>query len=219
MPNTTTWGITYPDQTSSITPLESHFSAVATTTDTALTTLKSNIRGADSSSTIASLSSSIATINSKLGFYLQTGSIAPTGVPANNGPEGSMYWDSTSNILYVYNSSSWKPIYGSTAWQNITVNATFAAGSVAPQYRIIGDVVYFRGAFASTGMTAGTPAACGQLPAAAYPAQTLLYTNSTSSTTRYINKVSVSAVGVITITPESLTGTPNHYINFSYPLG
>jgi hypothetical protein len=217
MPNTTTWTITYPDSTSNLTPLESHFQAIATTADTALSNLKTNIRGADSSSTLASLATSISTTNTRLALNLQTSAGTPTGAPVNSGVEGSMHWDSLNNILYIYNEGAWKTIYGSTSWTNITVNSTFAASGSAPQYRIIGDIVYLRGAFASTGMTAGNAAACGQLPTGAYPAQTIVYPGSTSQGSASVNKIAITSGGALSITPEIASGS--HYINFSYPLG
>ena len=129
-----------------------------------------------------------------------------------------MHWDSLNNILYIYNEGAWKTIYGSTSWTNITVNTpTYAASGSVPQYRIIGDIVYLRGAFASTGMTAGSAATCGQLPAAAYPAQTTVYPGSTSQGAASVNKISITSAGALSITPEIATGS--HYINFSYPLG
>ena len=41
---TTTWSIDYPDGSSAITPLESHFEALAESTDDALTSLKADVR-------------------------------------------------------------------------------------------------------------------------------------------------------------------------------
>jgi hypothetical protein len=218
MPNTTTWSITYPDSNSNLTPLEGHFQAIATTADTALSTLKTNIRGADSSSTLASLATSITATNTRLALNLQTSVGTPTGAPINSGGEGSMHWDSTNNILYIYVESAWKAVYSSNNWQNITVNSTFAASGSVPQYKIIGDIVYLRGAFTSAGFTAGQPGICGQLPAAAYPSSTVVYTGATStSTANPSNRISVSGAGALTITPEAASGS--HYINFSYPLG
>lgn len=219
MPNTTTWGITYPDSSSNLTPLESHFQNVATTTDAALTTLKSNIRGADASSTLSTLSTAIAAINTRVALNLQTSGAAPTGAPVNSGVEGSMHWDSTNNALYIYDASAgWKKVWSDTGWTNITVNATFAASGSVPQYRMIGDIVYLRGAFTSAGFTAGNPGVCGQLPVAAYPSSTTVYTGATStSTANPSNRISVSGTGTITITPEAASGS--HYINFSYPIG
>lgn len=219
MPNTTTWGITYPDASSNLTPLESHFQNVATTTDTALTSLKSNIRGSDSSSTIGSLSTSVAAINTRLALNLQTSSAAPSGAPINSGVEGSMHWDSGSDALYIYRTTvGWEKVWGDTDWQNITVNAGFAASAAVPQYRMIGDVVYLRGAFASTGITsANTAYTVGTIPAAARPSQTIVYTGSSSSATPTSTKISISSAGALVLTVPT-TGS-SYYINFTYPIG
>lgn len=220
MPNTTTWTITYPDASSNLTPLESHFQNIATTTDTALTTLKSSIRGADSTSTLATLSTAIAAVNTRLALNLQTSSAAPSGAPVNSGVEGSMHWDSGSNVLYIYdNVAGWQKVWNDTGWVNITVNAGFAASGSVPQYRMIGNIVYLRGAFASTGMTtANTAYTVGQLPAVAYPSTTVVYAGHTSSATvSTFSKVSISSTGAINIS-VSATGA-SAYINFSYPIG
>lgn len=219
MPNTTTWGITYPDASSNLTPLESHFQNVATTTDTALTTLKSNIRGSDSSSTIGTLSTAVAAINTRLALNLQTSAAAPSGAPVNSGVEGSMHWDSGGNALYIYdNTAGWEKMWGDTGWQNITVNAGFAASGSAPQYRMIGDVVYLRGAFASTGITtANTAYTVGTIPVTARPAQTIVYTGGSSSGTPMATKISISAAGALVLTVPT-TGQ-SYYINFTYPIG
>lgn len=222
MPNTTTWTITYPDSTSNLTPLESHFQNIATTTDTALTTLKSNIRGTDSTSTIGTLSTAVAAINTRLALNLQTSSSAPSGAPVNSGVEGSMHWDSGGNVLYIYdNVAGWQKVWNDTGWQNITVSSGFAAGGAVPQYRIIGNTVHLRGSFAATGITAtGTSYSVGQLPSTAYPATALYYVGATSSTdTTKASRISISASGVLSITTGSITGgVPSYYIHFSYPL-
>jgi hypothetical protein len=219
MPNTTTWGITYPDASSNLTPLESHFQNVATTTDTALTSLKSNIRGSDSSSTIGSLSTSVAAINTRLALNLQTSSAAPSGAPINSGVEGSMHWDSGSDALYIYRTTvGWEKVWGDTDWQNITINAGFAASTAVPQYRMIGDVVYLRGAFGATGITtANTPYTVGTIPATARPSQTIIYTGGSSSGTPMATKVSISSAGALVLTVPT-TGH-SYYINFTYPIG
>jgi hypothetical protein len=129
-----------------------------------------------------------------------------------------MHWDSGGNALYIYDTSAgWEKVWGDTGWVNITVNVGFAAGGSAPQYRMIGDIVYLRGTFTSAGMTAGASAACGQLPAVAYPTQTLVYANATSATSASVNKVAISSAGVLSITPAVASGS--HFINFSYPIG
>jgi hypothetical protein len=112
MPTTTTHEIDYPDGTSAITPLESHFEALAVSADEALTALKANIRGANSTATIASLATDIDALDTRLALNLQYGAGAPTGAPSNSGVEGSMYWDSTNDKLYTYTTDlGWKIVW------------------------------------------------------------------------------------------------------------
>lgn len=105
MPNTTTWSITYPDSSTNLTPLESHFAEIANDTDAALTTLKANVRGANTTDTLETLKTSVTAINTRLALNLQTSGSTPVGAPTNSGVEGSMHWDSTNNILYIYDNT------------------------------------------------------------------------------------------------------------------
>jgi hypothetical protein len=112
MPTTTTHEIDYPDGSSAITPLESHFEALAVSTDEALTSLKANIRGSNSTATIASLATSVNDLETRLALNLQEGEGEPSGPPSNLGHEGSLYWDSTNDNLYIYNNETgWKVIW------------------------------------------------------------------------------------------------------------
>jgi hypothetical protein len=147
-----------------LTPLESHFQNLATTTNTAITAVQTAITSAQ-----------IDPINNRLQLNLTTSNAAPTGAPA----EGSMHWDSNSNILYIYSTGVWRKVWNEPAWNNITVNSGFA-GTVGqlPMCRIIGDVVYLRGSFASTGITANPTAPgqlVGQLPIGFYPGYTVVF--------------------------------------------
>lgn len=129
MPNTTTWDIGYPDSSSAITPLESHFETLAVDTDEALTNLKANIRGSNSSSTIATLATDIATLQSKLELSLLDGSGAPTSTPA----EGSLYWDTANDILYIYANGSWSKVWSrqATVLTNVTNPSLITAVNTA----------------------------------------------------------------------------------------
>jgi len=214
----TSKGITYPTSGDAISPLETVFATMANTTNTAIAALDSTVSTvASHTSSISTLTTNVSAINTRLALNLQTSAGTPSGVPANSGPEGTMHWDSTNNILYIYNTGAWKAIYGNTSWINITINSGFVASGAVPQYRIVGDIVYVRGAFSSTGFTAGTAGACGQLPVSAYPTTSVIYSGATNSATALFNKVSISGSGTISITPESASTT--NYITFSYPLG
>ena len=68
MPTTSTWSIIYPDGTTALTPLQERFQEVATSTDSALSTLKTNIRGTNSTDTIQSLATSISNAAADTGW-------------------------------------------------------------------------------------------------------------------------------------------------------
>jgi hypothetical protein len=229
MPNTTTWGITYPNASSNLTPLESHFQNVATTTDSALTSLKSNIRGSDSTSTIGGLSSSIAAVNTRLALNLQTSAGAPVGAPSNLGVEGSMHWDSLNNTLYIYSNSAWRPIFGDTAWQNITMTGgtvNYIAGSAVPQYKVINGIAYVRGIIEPKANTvAGTSYDFGSMPVGARPSNTTVFAVASNSFTVASNamlkpgRLIINSGGTMSIvSPFGTTDAPNYYINCSYPI-
>jgi hypothetical protein len=220
MPNTTTWNITYPDSSSNLTPLESHFQEIAVDTDNALTSLKSNIRGTDTTNTIKTLSDGVSAINTRLALNLQTSTAAPSGAPINSGQEGSMHWDSTNDTLYVYTNSAWKAVWRDTGWVNITVNATFAAHTSPPQYRIIGNTVHLRGAFAITGIQAAPSTnAVGQLPSPiAYPSDTVVYAGMGVAHTN-ITRMTISNTGAITLSTGTVQGSGGYFINHTYTLG
>lgn len=138
MPQTTNWSITYPDSNSSLTPLESHFQNLATTADTAISTVNT----------------SVTNINNKVGFNLQVTSGTPTGAPSYSGPEGSLSWDSVNNILYIYDTNAWKVVYRNDGtWVSYTPTisggstTTWALGNgtIAASYTQIGKTVHFKG--------------------------------------------------------------------------
>jgi hypothetical protein len=231
MPNTTTWTITYPDSTSNLTPLESHFQTLATTADTALSTLKSNIRGTDSSSTIASLASSITTTNTRLALNLQTSAGTPTGAPSNSGIEGSLNWDSINNILYIYNEGAWKPIHGDIGWANITMTGgtpNFIAGSPVPQYKVVNGIAYIKGMVQPTGTTvAGTTYSVGTIPAGARPSNAVgvaiasnsFATTGTPDSLLKPGRLLIATDGSMSIVSAfGSTDAPNYYLNTSYPI-
>ena len=137
MPTTTTWNIDYPDGSSAITPLESHFEALADSTEAALTSLKANVRGANSTATIGSLATGLNDTNTRLALNLQHDAAAPTGEPINGGVEGSMHWDSANDKLYIYTTDlGWKLI-----WEK-TINATAPTITVASGWDTLTDVNY-----------------------------------------------------------------------------
>jgi hypothetical protein len=231
MPNTTTWTITYPDSSSNLTPLESHFQAIATTADAALSTLKTNIRGADSSSTIASLATSISTTNTRLALNLQTSAGTPTGAPSNSGIEGSLNWDSINNILYIYNEGIWKPIHGDIGWANITMTGgtpNFIAGSPVPQYKVVNGIAYIKGIVQPTGTTvAGNTYDFGTLPVGARPSNTVAVaiasnsfaTTGTPDSLLKPGRLVITAAGIMSIVSAfGSTDAPNYYLNTSYPI-
>ena len=138
MPTTTTWGIDYPDENSAITPLESHFEGLAASTDEALTSLKANIRGANTTDTIADIVTDVTAINTRLALNLQEGSGAPTGAPSNSGHEGSLYWDYTNDALYIYtNDLGWKKI-----WEKDVISLTSGVVSAASGWDSLTGVSY-----------------------------------------------------------------------------
>ena len=106
MPTTTPHGIQYPDGDSAITPLQNRFYELASTTNSALNTVKATVDG-----NIATLQSDVTVLKSRLALNLQSGSTTPSGAPANSGIEGSMAWDSTNDILYTYANSAWKKVW------------------------------------------------------------------------------------------------------------
>jgi hypothetical protein len=229
MANTVTWSITYPEASSNLTPLESHFQNVATSTDSALTALKSNIRGSDSSSTIGSLSTALAAVNTRLALNLQTSSGAPVGAPSNLGVEGSMHWDSLNNSLYIYSDSAWRLIYGDTSWQTITMtggSVNYSAGSPAPQYKVINGIAYIKGIIQPSANTvAGTSYDFGTMPAGARPSNTAAFAVSSNSFTvaggamLKPGRLIIAAGGTMSIvSPFGTTDAPNYYINCSYPI-
>jgi hypothetical protein len=167
MPTTTPWLVAYPDSNSNLTPLESHFQNLATTTNTAITAVQTAITSAQ-----------IDPINNRLQLNLTTSNAAPTGAPA----EGSMHWDSNSNILYIYSTGVWRKVWNEPAWNNITVNSGFAGiTSAPPMCRIIGDVVYLRGGFTSAGISANTSHNVGQLPVGFRPSYLVVFAGMTSN--------------------------------------
>jgi hypothetical protein len=231
MPNTTTWTITYPDSTSNLTPLESHFQAIATTADAALSTLKSNIRGADSSSTLASLATSISTTNTRLALSLQVSAGTPTAAPVNSGVNGSMNWDDTNKILYIWDGSAWKSIHGNAPWLTITMTGgtpNFIAGSPAPQYKVVNGIAYIKGMIQPTGTTvAGSSYDFGTLPAGARPSNTLAVavasnsfaTTGTPDSLLKPGRLVITTAGTMSIVSAfGSTDAPNYYINTSYPV-
>jgi hypothetical protein len=203
MPTTTPWSIAYPDANSNLTPLESHFQTLATTTNTGLTSVKNSI-----------ISTEIDPINDRLQLDLTTGPAGPNGSPV----EGSMYWDSGSNIMYIYSRGGWIQSWHDMDWTNITVSSGFAAMSGnAPQYKIIGGVVYLKGGFAASGISAtNTLYNIGTIPAGFRPATIVVYPGMTTANTPDETKITVSSAGVLSIS-VSTTGS-NYYINGSYAI-
>ena len=231
MPNTPIHGITYPDVNSNLTPLNSHFENLATTTDSALTAVKSNIRGSDSTSTIGSLSGSITAINTRLALNLQTSPAAPTGAPLNAGQEGSMHWDSLNDVLYIYTNSAWKIVKKDTGWQNITMTGgspNFVAdGTLTPQYRVIDNTVHLRGQINPTGtLVAGTKYDFGSVPTGVQPSKLTVFAvhgDSANTPDMKIGRLTISSSGTLSLAQGyaggSGSGVANYYINCSYPLG
>ncbi len=232
MPTTPTWSITYPDSSSNLTPLESHFQEIAVDADAALTNLKSNVRGSNTTDTIETLKTSVTAINTRLALNLQTSGSTPTGAPTNSGLEGSMHWDSTNNILYIYDAvAGWKIVWRDTAWTNLTMaggSPNYVAGSSAPQYRVNGNTVYLRGQIAPTGTTvAGTTYTFGSLPSGLFPATTTVFAVASDSfTTGSPNAILKPARLVITpagnlniVSAFGGVDAPNYFINCSYLLG
>lgn len=203
MPTTTPWSIAYPDANSNLTPLESHFQTLATTTNTGLTAVKNSI-----------ISTEIDPINDRLQLNLTTGPAGPSGSPT----EGSMYWDYGSNIMYTYSRGGWVKSWHDMDWTNITVSSGFAAMSGnAPQYKIIGGVVYLKGGFASTGISAiNTLYNIGTIPAGFRPTTIVVYPGMTTANAPDETKITVSSAGVLSIS-VSTTGS-NYYINGSYAI-
>ena len=201
MPTTTPWSIAYPDANSNLTPLESHFQNLATTTNTGLTAVKNSI-----------ISTEIDPINDRLQLDLKTGPAGPSGSPT----EGSMYWDYGSNIMYIYSSGGWVKSWHDMDWTNVTISSGFAPMSGnPPQYKIIGSVVYLRGAFAATGIAAGVNNV-GTLPAGFRPSVTAIYAGFTSASTNTHTKISITNTGVMSIVSPN-TGS-NYYITGSYAI-
>lgn len=176
MPNTTTWSIAYPNENSTLTPLNSHFENLANTADTALSSLKSNIRGTNTTATLATLTSDISSINTRLGLNLQVSTGTPTGVPINNGSEGSLCFDTQNDILYIYINSAWKILYkNDTGWTPYTPTVSggtpaWALGSTNPgtivgSYSQVGKTVHFKGSLKiGSGMTIGADSLTVTLP-------------------------------------------------------
>lgn len=203
MPLTTPWSISYPDSNSNLTPLESHFQNLATTTNSGLTAVQSAI-----------ISSEIDPINDRLQLNLTTSAGSPTYAPI----EGSMHWDSNLNILYIYSRGTWKVLWHDSDWLNVTVSSGFAAMSGnAPQYKIIGGVVYLKGGFAATGIAAAnTLYNIGTIPVGFRPGTIVVYPAMTTANTPDETKITVSSAGVLSIS-VSTTGS-NYYINGSYAI-
>jgi hypothetical protein len=209
MGSTTTWDITYPDATTNLTPLESHFETLAETADQALTDLQSDI-----------ITTNINPINARLQFDLKTGTSAPSGTAT----EGSFYWDSTLNILYIYSTSNWVRVWGqqTSAWVTIAASGSgvvAATGGNTPSYKIVGQTVFLRGAFSS--IVSGTPVAgtfysVATLPEQARPDLEIRHVSAFEGSTNFCT-IRVATTGVVSIAVNAAT-TGSAYIAGSYPL-
>lgn len=226
MPSTTTHSIDYPDGNSAITPLESHFEALATSTDEALTALKAQIRGAEPEKTIKGLVDDIAASNGRLALNLQTSTAAPSGPPASNGPEGTLHWDSANNALYICvdkTAGTWKILWNDSGW----VSSGFTAGADATSvvnsyYRVIGGMVHvaFRATLKSasgsgdiSNMTLGT------IPSAVWPTTTTIYQVGSVTGADASANFTLSTSGVVTMfyaTANNATGSIA-CVHFVYP--
>ena len=73
MPTTTTWSIDYPNGASAITPLESHFEALAVSTDEALTAAKAEVNAAYIAADTVALNAGKAYTDTKVNTVLSSG--------------------------------------------------------------------------------------------------------------------------------------------------
>jgi hypothetical protein len=98
-------------------------SSAATSASAALTSANSASTSATSSATSAS--SSLATYNTYKTYYLGSFASAPTLDNQGNALiTGATYFNSGSNIMYVYTSSTWNPISSATAYSAPTLGST-----------------------------------------------------------------------------------------------
>jgi hypothetical protein len=139
---TTPNGIEYPDGSSAITPLESHFENLADTADTAITALKANIRGANSDDTIYTLKQAIVATDTRLALNLQDGAGAPSGAPSNSGTEGSMYYDTTNDALYIWDNSDWRLMWNKTPIVRTNLTSPVIITAVNTSEWTINDYTY-----------------------------------------------------------------------------
>lgn len=123
----------------------------------------------------------------------------PSGISSLPTPTGTSH---AVNKAYV------DGLVADTGWVNVTIASGYAAQSgFTPQVRKIGKVVYFRGGWSNTGMTAGVNEAVGTVPSGYRPSLTY-YDLMVSNTVALSGaRFAVTSAGGITIGVPATVGT------------
>lgn len=170
---------------------------------------------------LAATGASIQTaLNNRAGH---SGTTASRNNFTSQGKNGVTWWDSSAKALYVLHGGSWQRVApeNDSGWVNITeLGSDASAGSPAPAYRRIGDVVWLRGVVErNKDITSGWKAL--RLPASIVPTGSMILAlpGSTGSSTMRVF-ISTGDPGLVSVTaPRSGSSRYIAFDGVSYPLG
>ena len=155
--------------------------------------------------------------------WVRGGTEAERGLlPPEEKRPGLLFSETDTGRVWAWNGTGWvTALAADTGWVNITVNSGFAAISTAerPQARRIGQQVYLRGGFQSTGISSGSSVTPGRLPATYAPVVSAPLAIATSAGDRGGTARVVAGSGDIDLRVTTGSVSPYYLLGGSYLIG